>query len=68
MNIDKGTLELYGLIQELGAPLFNQTLVTFTENNALKPATFRYFYQQLIYQLPKEKQASIMKKFETVAR
>lgn len=68
LEANKGTLELYGLIQELGAPLFNQTLVTFIENNALKPATFKHFYQQLIYQLPKEKQASIMEKFETVAR
>ena len=65
---NKGTLELYHLIQELGAPVFNQTLVTFTGNSALKPATFRHFYEQLIEQLPKDKQTDIVKRFETVER
>lgn len=68
LEANKGTLELYHLIQELGAPVFNQTLVTFTENRALKPATFRHFYEQLLQQVPKNKQAEIIKRFETVER
>ena len=68
LEANKGTLELYGLIQELGAPVFNQTLVTFVENSALKPTTFKQFYEQLIHQVPKDKQSVIMKKFETVQR
>ena len=68
LEANKGTLELYHLIQELGAPLFNQTLVTFTENRALKPATFKHFYEQLLQQVPKNKQAEIIKRFETVER
>ncbi|MCY3722937.1 MAG: hypothetical protein OXG97_12015 [Candidatus Poribacteria bacterium] len=68
LEANKGTLELYGLIQELGAPLFNQTLVTFTKNSALKPATFRRFYEKLIWKLPKDQRIDITKTFETVER
>ena len=68
LEANKGTLELYHLIQELGAHVFSQTLVTFTENRALKPATFKNFYAQLIQQVPKDKQADITKRFETVER
>ena len=68
LEANKGTLELYHLIQELGAPVFSQTLVTFTEDRALKPATFKHFYAQLIQQVPKDKQAEIIKRFETVER
>ena len=68
LEANKGTLELYGLIQELGASLFNQTLVKLTEKNALKSTTFKHFYEALIHQLPKDKQADIMERFETVER
>lgn len=68
LEANKGTLELYHLIQVLGAPVFNRTLVTFTENNALKPTIFKHFYEQLIHQVPKDKQADIIEKFETVQR
>ena len=47
LEANKGTLELYHLIQELGAHVFSQTLVTFTENRALKPATLRIFMRSL---------------------
>ena len=66
LEANKGTLELYRLIQELGAPLFNQTLVAFTENTTPKPATFKGFYRQLIHQLPEDKQADIKMRFERV--
>ena len=66
LEANKGTLELYGLIQELGAPLFNQTLVKLAEKNALKPATFKHLYKAFIHQLPKDKHANIVKRFETV--
>ena len=68
LEANKGTLELYGLIQELGDPLFNQTLVKLAEKNALKPTTFKHLYETLIHQLPKDKQADIVKRFETVER
>ena len=68
LEANKGTLTLYYLIQELGAPLFSQTLIKLAENNTLKPTTFQHFYEQLIPQLPKNKQVDIMKKFETVQR
>ncbi len=68
LEANKGTLELYGLIQELGAHVFNQTLLTFVEDRALKPTTFKQFYERLIRELPQDKRTDIMKKFETVAR
>ncbi|MYF99731.1 hypothetical protein F4212_11485 [Candidatus Poribacteria bacterium] len=68
LEANKGTLELYGLIQELGVPLFNQTLVQLTEENALKSTTFKHLYDALIQQLPKDKQKDAIKRFETVKR
>ena len=68
LEANKGTLELYHLIQELGTPSFNQTVTKFAEDNTSKPATFKQLYEQLINQLPKDNQADIMEKFETVQR
>ena len=68
LEANKGTLELYGLIQELGAPVFSQTLVKLAEKNALNSTTFKHFYEALIHQLPKDKQADIVQRFETVER
>lgn len=53
LEANKDTLELYHLIQLLGVPVFNQSLLTFKESSALKPTTFKQFYEQLIHQVPK---------------
>ena len=68
LEANKGSIELYYLIRELGAFRFNQTLVKWTEENALKPVTFKHLYEQLIRHLSKDQEADIRAKFETVER
>ena len=41
LEANKGSVELYHLIRELGTFRFNQTLVKWTEDYALKPVTFK---------------------------
>lgn len=66
LEANKGTLQLYRMIQELGAPSFNRTLVKFSGDNALQPVTFKQLYEQLIDQLPKDRRTITIQKFETV--
>jgi ABC-type transport system involved in multi-copper enzyme maturation permease subunit len=68
LEANKGSVELYHLIRELGAFRFNQTLVKWTEDNALKPVTFKHLYERLIRRLPEDQRTDVMKRFETVER
>ena len=68
LEANKGSIELYHLIRELGAFRFNQTLVKWTEDNTLKPVTFKHLYERLIRRLPEDLRADIIQKFETVER
>ena len=66
LEANKGSIELYHLIRELGVFQFNQTLLRWVEDNASKPVTFKSLYEQLIHQLPEDQQTDIREKFETV--
>ena len=63
---NKGSIELYHLMWELGSFRFNQILGEWARDNALKPVTFKDLYERFIQQLPEDQRAKIRKKFETV--
>ena len=68
LEANRGSIELYHLIQELGSFRFNQILAEWAEDNVLKSVTFKDLYEQFMHQLPQDQQAEIRKKFETVER
>ncbi|MDE2729754.1 MAG: hypothetical protein OXI19_17140 [Gemmatimonadota bacterium] len=66
LEANKGAIELYRLMDELGALPFNRTLAEWVEGNASKPVVFKQLYERFIHQVPEGRQAEIRARFETV--